>query len=944
MPKRKISILKSMSSRIFTLAAGLIILTTSLLIYTVHKQARSELMKIQEKNALILLSAVNSAVENAHHDILFFKNKLMEQRKQEAKNEVEIVFAVLNSYIKEAHQGIISVQDAQKKAREQVRSMRFNEGLGYFWISDTTKPHAVMQMHPVFPELEGLEMSQPDQNAIVNKNEKKNLSELFYDTVKETGEGFAKYLWYKPGSPNSEELKPKLTYVKLFKPWNWLIGSGVYIEDIDILEHKKLLSAVESLKSAFNETKILDTGYMFLFTGGKKILVHPALENEDGSGLINPATGGYILDEIIAAVKNKHHTYYYIWDKPGKSDEKKFRKVAYLSYYEPLDWYINVTYYIEDIEKPIWNLGKYMIVVSCIMLGFALLAAALLSRSLSSPLQRLSDSAGSVLMQGQDKVDIPVIGSSETKRLGLVLQKTFRRINKTTQKLRNNEENLRVTLNSIGDAVIATDTRGSITRINSVAQNLTGWSSEEATGKNISHVLKLVYIEKNSCIEVPVQEILEKSSSFGLKNNLILISRDKKEYQISNSASPIKDDNGKVIGVVFVFRDVTEEIYLHEQLRQAQKMKAIGQLAGGIAHDFNNILGGIVMTVDLLESKIEKTPDTQKCLNLIIQSSQRAGDLIAKLLAFARKQPAASTSIDIIKPLQEAIEIVEQTIDKRIKVKKFLSEKPLFVTGDSSQLQSSFLNLLINASHAMPNGGEIGIYTSVVYLDESFCSSSDFEIKPGEFVKVEIIDTGCGISAKYLKQIFEPFFTTKPEGKGTGLGLPAVLGTVQQHRGAIKVYSEPDAGTTFQIFLPLCEEEPEVKETETVSNVKDKGVILIVDDEYIMRTTASSILMDSGYEIFTAENGKEAINIFRENKDRIDLIILDMIMPEINGKDCFIELKKISPDVRILIASGFAEEDELEYLKNQGIRGFIKKPFRGNELSRAVYDALRKQP
>lgn len=669
MQNKKFTIFQSMSSRIFALASGLIIITTSLLIYTVHRQTKSELLKIQEKNATILLSSVNSAVENAHKDIIFFKKKLIEQRKQEIKNEVDIAFAVLNFFSKKVEKGFISDEDAKKMAKEQIREMRFNDKAGYFWVSDTTRPYAIMQMHPIFPEFEGLPMSAPEHNVIIDKSEKKNLSELFYEITKKNGEGFAKYLWYKPGNTNKNELKPKLSFVKLFKPWNWLISTGVYIEDIEKLEQEKLSTAIKSLESAFNDKKVQDSGYMFLFTGQKKILIHPSLENQDGSNLINPATGGYILDEIIKAVKNKQHTFFYLWDKPGKSVEKKINKVAYLSYHEPLDWYINVTYYIDDIEKPIWNLGKYMILVSCIMLGLALIAAAIISKSISSPLDKLAQSAGSIMGLNLEKVNIPVIGSSETKELAKVLQKTFKKINKTTENLRNNEENLRVTLNSIGDAVIATDIKGNITRINSVAQNLTGWTSDEAAGENISNVLKLIYIENNNLIEISAQEILDKTNSNQLKNNLILISKDKKEYQISNSGAPIKDDNGRVIGVVFVFRDVTEEIYLHEQLRQAQKMKAIGQLAGGIAHDFNNILGGIIMAVDLLETKIKKTPETQKYLSLIIQSAKRAADLISNLLAFARKQPEASTAIDIIKPLKEAIEIVEATIDKRIKNK-----------------------------------------------------------------------------------------------------------------------------------------------------------------------------------------------------------------------------------------------------------------------------------
>jgi PAS domain S-box-containing protein len=756
---------------------------------------------------------------------------------------------------------------------------------------------------------------------------------------KKTGEAFAKYPWYRPDDKTAER-EPKLSFVKVFKPWNWLISTGIYIKDIEKLRQMKLDSSINSLRSAFNEKKIQGSGYMFLFTGDKKILIHPLLENQDGSTLVNPATGRYILDDIIKSIKNNNHIFYYVWDKPGKSTEKNFKKVAYLSYYEPLDWYINVTYYIDDIEKPVWELGKNMVIISLIMTGFAFIAAALISKNVSSPLQKLAKSAESIEEEDLEQVKIPVTGSLETKKLAVVLQKTFDRINNATKKLKSNEQNLRITLNSIGDAVIATDINGNITRINQSALSLTGYNGQEILGLDITKIVKLYSLEENNLIEVPVQNLSEKTDHNNLKNNLILISRNNNEHHVSYSKAPIKDDNENIIGDVFVFKDITEEVHLHEELRQSQKMRAIGQLAGGIAHDFNNILGGIIMTVELLETKLEKNSDNRRYLDMIIQSSQRAADLISKLLAFARKQPEASSSINLLKPLKEAIEIVEQTIDKRIIISKLLPETPVYVTGDPSQLQSSFLNILINASHAMPEGGDLYISLEITRLDSDDCFSSNFPIEPGKFAKIKIKDTGCGISPNHLERIFEPFFTTKPEGKGTGLGLPAVLGTIQQHKGTINVKSKINKGTTFEIFIPLSKDSKDIILPKTKFDLKGSGTVLIVDDEYVMRATGADVLRDSGYEVITAENGKEAIEIFEKNHNNINLVILDMIMPEMNGKDCFTELKKISSNIKVLLSSGFAKEEEVEYLKKEGVKGFIKKPFSGNELSQAVYEAL----
>jgi len=420
----------------------------------------------------------------------------------------------------------------------------------------------------------------------------------------------------------------------------------------------------------------------------------------------------------------------------------------------------------------------------------------------------------------------------------------------------------------------------------------------------------------------------------------MLISKNGREYHISDSGAPIKNDNNEIIGVVLVFRDVTEEYTLQEKLRQSQKMDAIGQLAGGIAHDFNNMLGGIMGAVQILEKYTKDSPKSQKFLNIIFDASVRAADLTSKLLAFARKQPEASTSIPIHKPLKDAYELVEKTIDKRIKIITELSHENYKVIGDPSQLQSALINILINASHAIQGGGTITITTRDKILDSRYCLLSHFDLSPGNYVEISISDTGKGIFPEHIEKIFEPFFTTKKEGQGTGLGLSAVLGTVQQHKGEITVKSQINQGTVFKILLPLSSETQIQDQIEKPVNVSGKGKILIVDDEHVIRITAQAILENLGYEIKTAVNGKDALEVIKNSPDNFDLVLLDMIMPEMNGKECFIELKKINPEIKVVLSSGFSREEDIELMRSLGIKGFIRKPFTGSELGIAVKNAI----
>ena len=394
------------------------------------------------------------------------------------------------------------------------------------------------------------------------------------------------------------------------------------------------------------------------------------------------------------------------------------------------------------------------------------------------------------------------------------------------------------------------------------------------------------------------------------------------------------------------FLDITErkkaeeeKKKLQEQLVQAQKMEAVGTLAGGVAHDFNNMLGGIIGAAEMLSLYLPGDGKAEKFHRLIIEAAGRAADLTGKLLTFSRNSPRESSAVDVHEVISETVVLLENTIDKRIKITVSFKAESSVLIGDASQLQSAFLNLGINSSHAMPDGGTIEISTETQVLDPVFCEASTFHLIPGEYIEIGIRDTGCGIKPDHLSRLFEPFFTTKEQGRGTGLGLAAVYGTVQQHNGSIIAYSEVGVGTTFQILLPVAEGNQVVKES-IPRTMKGEGRILIVDDEKVMRETAKAILEDLGYDVLVAENGREGLDFYRAQQDRIDLVILDMIMPVMNGRDCFYLLRESDPDVRVILSSGFTQEDDLETMRSDGLCGFIHKPYRRCSLSQVVHGVL----
>ncbi len=403
-----------------------------------------------------------------------------------------------------------------------------------------------------------------------------------------------------------------------------------------------------------------------------------------------------------------------------------------------------------------------------------------------------------------------------------------------------------------------------------------------------------------------------------------------------------KDEHGKILSLVGVHTDITDHKQMEDRLHQAEKMDAIGKLAGGVAHDFNNQLGGIMGLGELLCNRLTD-PQLRDYALSIVTAATRASDITSKLLAFARKGQYQYTVVDIHSIILEVVGILSHSIDKRIKIETVLDAAPSTTMGDPSQLQSALLNLAINSRDAMPEGGMLIFTTKTEFLDYQFCISRPYEIHPGSYVCISVKDTGCGIAKDKIERIFEPFFTTKMVGKGTGMGLAAVYGTIKMHKGAINVQSELGKGATFNVYLPLSSRDVcNIAAPAPITYASSPSKILVVDDEEVIRKVAESILNELGYRTICCDDGKSAVKFYQEHWQEIDLVLLDMVMPEMNGPETFAAIKKINPQVSVIISSGYSLNGVAQAMLNDGVCGFIQKPFRRLQLSSCVFEALNK--
>ena len=838
------------------------------------------------------------------------EDRMMEQKREMIRGLTDTACSLLDQCAAQASGGKLSLKDAQARAMSIISKLRYGpEGKDYFWINDM---HPRMIMHPYRPDLDGKDLS----NYADPKG--KHLFLEFVKTVQDNDAGYVDYMWQWKDDP--DHIVPKISYVKGFEPWGWIIGTGIYVEDVrteiasitrrmiliffGILAIIFLLSlyAIWQTVKTERQRKEAENGLL----RSEKMFRTLGEDAPFGISMLSP--------DLRFEYLNPKFTEIFGYTKEDLPDKETWFEKAYPdeSYREKVidtwrgDLVENAG--VEEIKPRVFT-------VKC-----------------KDGQDKIIHFRAVALQDGRQLLTYEDI--TEKAKMEKTLKENERKYINLYEKSKRAEALYRSLLDSSADAIITYDLEGKAQFVSPAFTHIFGWTFGEIEGGRIPFMPESER-EQTMAIIHDLVEYGKACHAFRTKRS----TKDGRLLDVSISASRYDDHEGNPSGLLVILRDISDKKRLEAQLQHAQRMESIGTLAGGVAHDFNNLLMAVQGNASLiLLNKDSDHPDYKKIKN-IEKQVQRGASLTKQLLGFARGGKYEVTPTNLNEIIRASTKMFART-KKELSINSKYQEKIWAVEADQGQIEQVLLNLFVNAWQAMSGGGNLFVETENLVLNADDVRS--LEIKPGRYVKISVSDTGVGMDASIRERIFDPFFSTREVGKGTGLGLASSYGIIRNHGGIIDVKSEKGKGSTFDIYLPAAKSKV-IDQRSEVSEVIKPGseTILLVDDEGIIIDVTPEMLTELGYEVLTARSGEEALEQYRIiNRDKIDLVILDMIMPGMGGGETYDRLKQIDPEITVLLSSGYSIDGQATEILKRGCNGFIQKPFNIEILSKKIREIL----
>ena len=753
--------------------------------------------------------------------------------------------------------------------------------------------------------------------------------------------GYMEYLWKNPGEQQPQE---KALYMAYFQPWDWIISVSAYKKEFTHLID------INNINKALADIHFGAGGYPFIFAEDGRVIFHPRMSGSLYDAKLDQEFN-FAIKQIIQQRKG---TIYYQWKNPGDNEPRD--KVAIITPIEDYHWFVGSTAYLDEIYQPLKEIRNSFLVLFALYILFNLLASYGLSTLITRPLQLLMTH-----FKNQQPTEVTAIqgrfGDDEVGALAGYLNQFIDKLNehhhaltaeiaerKSSEKaLRASEQTFHTLFDNSFQFISLLDPDGQVRKINRTALKFFDFSPEDALGK--------LFWEIPWWPEVagfPAQlEDMCTAARQGKISHQEVHAFGGRELCLDIAMKPVLDDNGQAIYLIAEGRDVSARRRAELELQQAQKMESVGTLAGGIAHDFNNALAGILGSLTLLQLKRDKGEVLAqdfifRHLGMISKAAVRAKDVVNQLLTLSRKYEFEFVPLDLRGVLEQVFLIARNSFDKSIRIEAQV-DRNIPVYADAGSLEQVFLNLSINAAHAMtlmrPQKDSWGGTLRVGLARSAVEGKTD--VASGDYWCISIADTGVGINPVDLEKIFVPFFTTKAKGIGSGLGLSMVYNIVSQHKGFVEVSSQPGIGTDVCVFLPVYAGTVSTAEEQVEEViVRGEGTILVVDDEELVRCTARDFLTECGYQVVLADNGAAGVALFQEQHRTIALVLLDLMMPVMSGKETYAALKNFDPAVKVLLSSGFRHDTRVDEILSSGADGFIQKPYSLHNLSVAVSQIL----
>ncbi len=702
--------------------------------------------------------------------------------------------------------------------------------------------------------------------------------------------------------------------------------------------------AKKEIISRLREMRYDKTEFFFILDGDGNMIMHPLkpeLEGKNMMDIVDPNGIRLFRQMVMESQKHGEAIVQYSWESKY-SPAIIEPQITYARYYWQWDWIVCSSLYIQDIADAMNELrlrtAMYELIVAAAVMSLLFI---LVHFYLSKPFKELLAGIGEIRSGNLNhRIDISTL--DEVGIISDEFNSMVSELNRSRYELIASEKKYRDLTELLPDIIYETDSELRINYLNRTGFTITGYTFDDLNdGLHLRN-----FLDKNEFDTL--HNLFNDGTTERHFTKHVIYRKDGSTFYGENSMSILRK-SGKPVLLRGSIRDITEKQKFEEQMMQSQKMETIGTLAGGLAHDFNNVLGGIVSTVSLMKFEIRNNRNLPASelfgyIEIMEKSGQRAADMVQQLLTLSRKRETEFVAVDLIHTINNVKKICDSTLDKRINIRLDIRAGSAFVYADPTQMEQVLLNLCINAAHAMTimksegelQGGNLIIAIEEIRGDSGFCEIHP-EAEARDYWMLSVCDTGVGMDTQTIAHIFVPFFTTKEKGLGTGLGLSMVYTLVQQHGGFINVYSEKGIGSTFNIYLPVYSgggSTPRIKESD--SSLCGEGLILIIDDEDVMRKVAGNILRRCGYGVITASGGEEGIEIFAARHEEISAVLLDLAMPKISGDQVYDRLKAIDSSVKVILTSGFRQDERVEAAMKKGISAFIQKPYTLEKLADAV--------